>query len=144
MVGAGSGNRNGGGGRGHGRGHDREGRGFGQGNGRGRDLTGRGRGGATVADGIDISDVTRSFSGQEWGALSSESQRHVHKERDWKCRRTDQGSPREVAPTVALEQATAVMANVTFEEPPDDDNGGAGRAAGFGRGAYRGRGRAGR
>jgi hypothetical protein len=32
------------------------------------------------------------------------------------------------------------MVNVTFGEPPDNNNGGAGRAAGFGRGAYRGHG----
>jgi hypothetical protein len=94
-----------------------------------------------MADGIDIPDVTRSFTDQEWGALSSESRRHVHEERDRKRRRTDQGNTREVAATAALEQATAVLANVTFEEPPENNIGGAGRAAGFGRGAYCGRGR---
>jgi hypothetical protein len=74
-------------------------------------------------------------------AGSSKSQRHVHKERDQKRRRVDQGNTREVAATAALEQATAVIANVTFEEPPENDNGGAGRAAGFGRGACCDRGR---
>jgi predicted metal-dependent hydrolase len=97
-----------------------------------------------MADDVDIADVTRSFSDQEWGSLSSESQQHVHKERNQKRCRPDQGSPREVAATAAPEQATAVMANVTFEKPPENNNGGAERAAGFGRGACHGRGRAGR
>ena len=33
-----------------------------------------------MADGVNISDVTRSFSDQEWTSLSSENRRYVHEE----------------------------------------------------------------
>jgi hypothetical protein len=143
VAGTGTGNRQGDGGRGRGRnGQGRGGgRGYGRSGGRGRGRGRGGRGGASMADGVDITDVTRSFSDQEWGALSSDNRRHVHEERERKRSRTDQGTPREVSAAATADQE-ANASQVTFEElPPDNNNGGAGRAAGFGRGAYRGRGR---
>ena len=74
VSGAGTGNRQGGGGRGrsNGRGGRGSGRGYGIGRGRGYGR-GHGRGASTMADGVNISDVTRSFSDQEWTSLSSEN-----------------------------------------------------------------------
>ena len=120
-------------GRGHGRGDSGRGRGYGRGRGgRGRGRGGRGSNRPVMADGIDITDVTRSFTDQEWNALTSENRRHVHEERERKRSRTD---TREVAAT------NSTTEDVTTEETPANNNGGAGRAAGFGRGAYPARGR---
>ena len=71
------------------------------------------------------------------GPLSSENMRHVHEERE--RRRNSEGPAREIHAATA---ATAVIdgSSITFDEPlPDNNNGGAGRAASFSHGAYRGR-----
>ena len=114
VSGAGTNNRQGGGGRGRssGRGGCSLGRGYGRGCGRGYGGF-RGRGGPAMADGVNISDVTRSFSDQEWASLSSENRRHVHKERE--RRRKSEGPAREISAATA---ATAVTggSSVTFEK----------------------------
>ena len=69
-----------------------------------------------MADGVNISDVTRSFSDQEWTtSLSSENRRYVHEERE--RRRTPEGPAREISAATA---ATAVTdgSSVTFDDPP--------------------------
>lgn len=124
----------GGRGRGHGRGDTGRGRGYGRSgrSGRGRGRGGRGSNRPVMADGIDITDVTRSFTDQEWNALSSENRRHVHEERERKRQRTD---------TRDVSAANSTPEDAGDETPPASNNGGAGRAAGFGRGAYPARGR---
>ena len=96
-----------------------------------------------MANGVNISDITRTFSDQEWASLSSENRRHVHEERE-RRRNTTEGPAREIHAATA---ATAVTdgSSVTFdkEPPPDNKDGGAGQAAGFGHGAYHGRERGG-
>ena len=42
-----------------------------------------------MADGVNISDITRSFSDQEWASLPSQNRRHVHEARE--CMRTSEG-----------------------------------------------------
>ena len=87
-----------------------------------------------MADGVNISDVTISFSDQEWVSLSGENRRHVHEERE--RRRNSKGPAREINAAAAATTVTD-RSSVTFDEPPpDNNNGGAGLAAGFGHGAY--------
>jgi hypothetical protein len=146
MAGVGRGNfrgGRGGGGRGHGRGNYQGGRGGGGGyrGGQGRGPArggGRGENNRIMADGIDITDVTRSFADNEWSTLSSESRRHVHEERERKRQRT--GGRGISSAAVSEGNGDQPTADPTINE----NNGGGGRSVGFGRGAYRGRGRAGR
>jgi hypothetical protein len=146
-VGRGAGRGGSGRGRGHGRGSYQGGRGGGRGyqgggqGGRGNQQ-GRGRGGGrgnetVTADGVDVTNVTRSFTDQEWSALSSESRRYVHEERETKRARTGQGGAGRGVGAVHN-----INNNANFQEP--NNNAGAGRGPpGFGRGAYQeGRGRA--
>ena len=92
-----------------------------------------------MADGINIYDVTRSFFDQEWASFSSEKRRHVHEECEHR-HTVDQGPARDIQAASAASTVTD-ESTITFEgkiPPPVNNNGGAGRAAGFGRGAHRG------
>lgn len=150
---SGRGNR---GGRGRGRG-PYQGRGRGEGRNNGRGYRGGYRGGRgrnnnrggggrrenynMVCNGVDISDATRTFSNDEWYALPIDARNRIHDERERKRQRTDNG------PNNNEQRDIAAMENAEHEETnpanPNESNAN-GRAPGFGRGAYRGRGRDGR
>ena len=138
-------------GRGRGNGGRFQGRGRGggyrggHGGGRGNYQGGRGRGtnrdnNRTMLDGIDVSDVTRSFTDTEWGQLSSDTRRHVHEERERKRQRTDNSGNNDQRGIGATNTT-----NDTGREPPQNNTRteGAGRAVGFGRDAYTNGGRGG-
>jgi hypothetical protein len=93
-------------------------------------------------EGIDVTDVTRSFTDQEWGQLSGDTRRHIHQEREKKRQPTgDRGNANKER------QAGATSTETQQEEQQQDNNqnnstnnGGRGedRTPGFGRSAYRG------
>ena len=134
---------NGGGGRGHDRGQYQGNRGGRGGYRGGRGGRGGGRGGGrNILDGIDVSDVTRAFSDTEWSSLTSESRRHVHEERQRKRQRTEGRGGEQRGIAAANTEGTGDQNVVPDDATNNTNNGGAaGRAVGFGRGAYRGRGR---
>ena len=78
------------------------------------DRGGRGRSGHMMSDGVNISDVTRSFSDQEWASLSSKNRRHVHEERE-RRRTSDQGPAGEIHAATAA-SADTDRSSVTFHD----------------------------
>jgi hypothetical protein len=138
------GGHRGGRGTGGGRGYSRGGRGGGYRGGRsgrgGRNGYGGRSRGNTSMDGVDVTDVTRSFTNQEWGQLSGDTRRHIHEEREKKRQRTgDRGNGNKER------QAAATSTEQEEQQPDNNQNNTASsagrhedRTPGFGRSAYRG------
>jgi len=148
------------GGRGRGRARmggrgDRGGRACGRGRGGGSDLVCAGARNTGMANGVDISDWTRSFSPQEWDQMGPVGRRIVSQEREringgrfsGRARgRGGQGRGRSVSAVNYSSQVSTVPAStITHENSNNENNSGNGErgaqnGAGFGRGAYGGRG----
>lgn len=150
----GSGGRGGGGrGRGSGRfqGSGRQGQGQGRGRGRGGRAgrpyggrSGNNNGTSSIVNGVDISDVTRDFSTDEWNKLPFIVRDAIRDARAKKRTRVDPGSGRSVA--AAIVTPTEIAGGTEAISAITDDQTQRTNASGrlFGRGAYQGRGGRGR
>ena len=70
-----------------------------------------------MANGVNISDITRTFSDQEWASLSSENRRHVHEERERRRNTTEDLLGRFMQPQLLLPSQTDLPSLLTKNLP---------------------------
>jgi hypothetical protein len=135
----------GGRGRGYGRGHGRGGRGRGGRGGRGRG-SGSGRGSRNSINGVDVSNVRRSFTSNEWNQLGQEGRDYINMKRnELGGSNNNNNNDRNVSGvgTQVEAQEADQQGDGAAGAPGNGERGGQNGLV-FGRGAYAGRGSSGR